>query len=71
MGFILLAIFALMVLLEASRMKQVEGPKPAVVVPRCPPHEWQWVEIYDEEGNVLKSKIVCDLCGPLKPINEQ
>jgi hypothetical protein len=46
----------------------------ATVIPdwskRCPPHKWRHQEIKDFEGNTVKWKMVCDVCGPLKQIGE-
>ena len=37
-----------------------------VEVKRCPPHKWNYVEVKDTEGNTVKWKIVCDVCGPMQ-----
>lgn len=36
----------------------------------CPPHKWFYQEIKDHEGVVHATKIVCEHCGPLKPMGE-
>ena len=33
----------------------------------CPPHKWRYQEVRDTEGNVIRFRIICDICGPLKP----
>jgi hypothetical protein len=35
----------------------------------CPPHKWRYLEIKDTEGTTVKWRLICDLCGPLKPQN--
>jgi hypothetical protein len=37
--------------------------------PVCPPHKWFYKEIKNELGEVVKWKMVCEICGPLKPLN--
>jgi hypothetical protein len=37
----------------------------------CPPHKWRHQEVKDLNGNTLKWKMVCDICGPLKPIEDR
>lgn len=34
-------------------------------VKQCPPHQWYWQEIIDQDGNKQGERIVCKLCGPL------
>lgn len=41
----------------------VQIPKEKV----CPPHKWRFEEIKDHEGTVHATKLVCDICGPMKP----
>jgi len=35
----------------------------------CPPHKWYYADVKDTEGNVTRWKIMCKLCGPLKPLD--
>ncbi len=35
----------------------------------CPPHKWFYQEIKDPEGNTRGWKMVCEICGPLKPLD--
>ena len=39
------------------------------VVKFCPPHKWRYQEVRDTQGNTVRYRIICDLCGPLKPTN--
>jgi hypothetical protein len=34
----------------------------------CPPHKWHYQEVKDQEGNTLRWRVVCDVCGPMKPL---
>ena len=49
----------------------VEGKKDDFIVEDvekfCPPHKWRYQEVRDTEGNTVRWRIICDLCGPLKP----
>lgn len=31
----------------------------------CPPHQWFWQEIVDQDGTKVSERIVCKVCGPL------
>jgi hypothetical protein len=35
----------------------------------CPPHKWRYQEVRNSEGVTVKWKLICDICGPLKPSN--
>lgn len=35
---------------------------------QCPPHEWFWQEIVDQNGVKQGERICCKVCGPLRPI---
>ncbi len=32
----------------------------------CPPHQWSWVDMVDQDGKKVGEKMVCKLCGPLQ-----
>ena len=32
---------------------------------KCPPHQWFWQEIVDQDGIRQGDRIVCKVCGPL------
>ena len=38
-------------------------------VKACPPHKWRYQEVRDPEGKTIRWRIICDLCGPIKPAN--
>ena len=73
-GILFLLIFVILLISEAIRI-HAEGEKNKLIVaeetePSCPPHKWRHVEIKDNEGNVMKYKLACDLCGPFKMTDE-
>lgn len=35
----------------------------------CPPHQWFWQEIVDQNGNRVGERICCKRCGPLQSYN--
>ena len=35
---------------------------------KCPPHQWFWQEIVDQDGNNQGQRIVCKICGPLSKL---
>jgi hypothetical protein len=57
--------------LAEEQKKLTQDPAASVVtedVPKfCPPHKWFHQEVKDLEGNTVKWRLVCSLCGPLKP----
>lgn len=74
MSFLLLVLLGLLIL---NVVTSANGPKPKPIseyvmdVPKnCPPHKWNYREVKDLEGNVVKWKMVCDICGPMKPIGQ-
>lgn len=73
MGLLLFLVFILILVnafTQASKMQQQNIKASFVVeevVKNCPPHKWRHLEVRDTEGNTVKWKLVCDICGPLKP----
>lgn len=45
----------------------VNGTSKKLVIEKkkCPPHQWFWQEIVDQDGNNQGQRIVCKICGPL------
>lgn len=52
------------VALEKNKLQELIVP-----VKVCPPHAWHWVEVKDTEGTIMSHKVVCERCGPIKPLN--
>lgn len=36
------------------------------VVPKCPPHQWSWKKVYNDDGSLHHEHLVCAKCGPLR-----
>lgn len=51
--------------IDRMNTKIIAEATEVVPVKQCPPHKWQYVEVKDTEGNTVKWKIVCDICGPM------
>lgn len=32
---------------------------------QCPPHQWFWQEVVDQDGNKQGERIICKVCGPI------
>lgn len=65
---ILIAIVAAVVILYlTSRSKGTKdyGNKIVVEKKQCPPHQWFWQEVVDQNGDKHGERIVCKVCGPL------
>lgn len=39
-----------------------------VVKKQCPPHQWGWQEMTDQDGNHQGARMMCKLCGPLSDV---
>ncbi len=35
----------------------------------CPPHQWYYDDLKDVDGNFVKWRMVCKVCGPLQPLD--
>jgi hypothetical protein len=77
MGLILFILFCVLVLnafVRATKMQHELQNKSKAdfvveeVVKNCPPHKWRHIEVRDTEGKTVRWRMVCDLCGPLKPM---
>ena len=63
MGFIFLAVLFFVL----WKLNKSESITTSLVInkKKCPPHEWFWQEIVDQDGNKQGQRIVCKVCGPL------
>lgn len=66
---VILLIAVVASLMEAKSNKDaVKGEQSDRLViqkKQCPPHQWYWQEIVDQDGNKQGERIVCKVCGPL------
>ena len=44
--------------------KVMNTTKPTVIK-SCPPHQWSWVEVKQDDGSVHHKHMACAKCGPL------
>ena len=70
---ILLIMFVANMALRAIRISQGSNSSNkddfiVVLKPKvCPPHQWRSQDVRDQEGKIVTSRLVCELCGPFKP----
>ena len=64
LAFLLLVIFTIPKPPTVTQLAEIIEP-----VRKCPPHKWRYLEVKDTEGTTIRWKLICDLCGPLKPSN--
>lgn len=57
-GFIIYAVFLFM-------HKPIKEEIEVIEVKKCPPHQWFWQDIVDQDGILQGARIVCKVCGPL------
>ncbi len=48
-----------------SNVKTLNNGKHTIIKKQCPPHQWFWQEIVDQDGNKQGERIACKVCGPL------
>jgi hypothetical protein len=54
---------------KMNKNAELANMLPTVVpVRRCPPHKWKHHEVKDTDGKTVMWKLVCDHCGPIKPM---
>lgn len=68
MSFLLLLLgFVIGIRILHAIVPNAEEPAEQIFVDKnCPPHKWKFVDIKNQNGEVVGNKIVCQLCGPLK-----
>lgn len=68
MFFVMLLLLLLgFIFLSLSNSKPKELSNKVVVFKKqCPPHQWFWQDIEDQNGVSQGARLVCKVCGPLK-----
>lgn len=56
--------------LEAQSHKSNNGNQFMVERKKCPPHQWFWQDIVDQNGEKHGERIVCKVCGPIRNIGD-
>ena len=69
--FIIFLLFLVNTFTRAAKMQQEAAKKKVdaiveIVARNCPPHKWRFIEVKDQDGNIIRTNLVCDLCGPYK-----
>ena len=52
---------------KSSKTATLDG-KLVVESKKCPPHQWFWQEIVDQDGVKQGERMVCKVCGPLSKL---
>jgi hypothetical protein len=50
---------------EPNFLTEAERARRARDLKVCPPHKWRHHEIFDEHGELISWKLICDICGPI------
>ncbi len=72
---VIMIVFLLIGIVSALTPKPGEnggadiGDKFVVKKKQCPPHQWFWQEIVDQNGVKHGERIVCKVCGPMQPLS--
>lgn len=69
MDFILIVILTIALLTIVANMsdkKENVSDKLIIEKKQCPPHQWFWQDIVDQNGVKHGERIVCKVCGPMK-----
>lgn len=65
-GLVFGMVFLVNLLNKAAPKRNGVMSEPLVIEKRaCPPHQWFWQEIVDQDGNKQGERICCKVCGPL------
>ena len=68
MDFILVigVIVFLYIAISHSATKAIDIKEKLIIEKKqCPPHQWFWQEIVDQNGEKQGERMVCKICGPL------
>lgn len=65
---LIVALISIVVIVSPKPGEVKSSTDDQIVVKRkqCPPHQWFWQEIIDQNGMKHGERIVCKVCGPLK-----
>lgn len=68
MDFLLIILIIVIIAMVMPKPGEPGGVDDKLVVQkkRCPPHQWFWQEIVDQDGNKQGERICCRVCGPLQ-----
>lgn len=72
MEFLLYIILGIIVLNIAAAMAENVKPNKQDMLRKlgyCPPHKWKFIDVKNENDEVIATTIVCELCGPIKPMD--
>jgi hypothetical protein len=62
-GFIIYVVF--LFLRKPMKVETDAAETIEIKVKKCPPHQWFWQEMVDQDGVGQGARIVCKVCGPL------
>ena len=67
-GLLVIFVFFFFISMLSKRVKlpAPQGELPTEERSVCPPHKWRYLEVKNAAGEIIKHKLVCDLCGPIK-----
>ncbi len=61
----LIVLFVCVFILAKALNKSQAAAAPAPVKAACPPHSWSYQPVYNEDGSVRQTRLVCAKCGPI------
>jgi hypothetical protein len=61
-------IIFIAILMPKPDLSKVNAAAEKLVIEKkkCPPHQWFWQEVVDQDGNKHGERIVCKVCGPMR-----
>lgn len=63
---IVISLVVLLIILRPGYKSQsITDEKPVAAIEQCPPHQWMWQEVLDQDGIKTGQQMVCKVCGPL------
>lgn len=65
-GFIIGILIFILYKITSDPKKQEHSNQIIVKTKQCPPHQWYWQEVVDQNGVKQGERIVCRMCGPVR-----
>lgn len=67
---LMILVFAVLIFVIISSALQPSDEEPTPAKSTCPPHQWSWQKMYNEDGTERGERITCAKCGPLRSLGE-
>lgn len=66
MEFILIILLIVVIAVVTPKPEDKTADALKVTIRACPPHQWNWHEVLDQNGVKVTERLICKVCGPLQ-----